>query len=69
MDDLRIYSRHLRQCGFCLIPGGRDWFNQHNLDWRDFIKNGILVESIKHIDDDLARKVLDKANTEYKNGK
>jgi len=40
-NELRIYPRHIRSCGYCLTPGARDWFIHYGLDWRDFIKSGI----------------------------
>ena len=65
-SEPRVYVRHLRACGFCLIPGGRDWFKQHGLSWRDFLRNGIAVSALSGIDDALMRRVVDKALEEHR---
>lgn len=60
-EEPRVYVRHLRLAGFCLVPGGRDWFNLHGLDWRDFVKNGIPVSKVERIDDLLCKRVCEIA--------
>lgn len=64
-DTSRVYSRHLRSCGFCLTPGGRTWFQQHGLDWKDFIRNGVEMSVLEAIDDALAKRVVAAAKKEY----
>lgn len=39
--------------GFCR-SGARDWFRAHNLDWRNFIENGIPAETLEVTGDGLA---------------
>lgn len=66
MDDApRIYARHLQKSGFCLIPGGRDWFKAHDLDWRSFIENGIAISDVEHIDDAMCKAAIRAALKEY----
>lgn len=43
---LIITSRHCRAAGMCLTPGVRDFFARHQLDYRDFIHNGIDAETL-----------------------
>lgn len=57
----RVYARHLRACGYCLIPGGRDWAKHHGVDWRDFIKNGIPVSVLREVNDPMCQRVIAKA--------
>lgn len=68
MSERRVYVRHLRSAGYCLIPGGREWFEHHNLDWRSFIKNGIELETLQRIDDVMCQRVCREALKEYDNG-
>lgn len=53
---VRMYSNNL------CIPGSREFFKRHGLDWEDFIRNGIDVEILLGIDDAMAHEVVRKAN-------
>lgn len=63
VENKRIYLRHARSV---FAPNGRGYCNRglrlfaerHNLDWEDFLHNGIDIEKIRAIDDDMARAVL-----------
>lgn len=57
----RIYSKDVRACGMCLHPGTKRFFEFHNLDYRDFIRNGIEVEKLRDLNDALAMQVIEKA--------
>ena len=60
-DELRVYARHMRPLGFCLIPGVRDWGVQHGLDFRRFVKEGIPVSELAQIDDVFAKRAIEQA--------
>lgn len=45
MKDLIITIRDFREIGVC--PKSRYWFEKHGLDWRDFVKNGISLETLR----------------------
>jgi hypothetical protein len=45
-NPMKVYVEHFRACGFCLIPGTRDWFKQHGMNFRDFLKNGIDADKL-----------------------
>ena len=64
----RLYARHVRACGICLIPGARNWFALHGLDWRDFLRNGIPVSTVEAIGDSIAREAVGHAMKEHNNG-
>lgn len=64
MDTVRVYTRHVRGCGFCLIPGARDWFAVHGLDWRDFVRNGIPASTILATGDPMAVQAVRAAERE-----
>lgn len=68
LENLVVMPRHIQQCGFCLIPGARDWFKQHNLDWRSFVYNGIAASELLKIDDSLSKTVVEQAMKERANG-
>lgn len=63
-EELRVYPRHLRACGYCLIPGGRDLALHLGLDWRDFIRNGIAVSELEGINDAMVQNVIATARNE-----
>jgi hypothetical protein len=39
-SELRVYTRHIRAAKVCM-GGSRQFFVKHNLDWNDFLDNGI----------------------------
>lgn len=64
---MRAYVRHLRANGYCGAAAA-PWFAQHGLDWKDFVKNGIELDTLRAIDDLAARKVVAAAEAEYGRG-
>lgn len=64
-SEVRVYVRHIRACGYCLVPGARDCARHHGLDWRDFIRNGIPVSTLKAINDVMCQNIVAKALQEY----
>lgn len=61
MTTVRI--RHIRQAGYC-ASGTRVWFQRHNIDYTDFLKNGIDAEKILAVGDHLGTVVVEKARAE-----
>lgn len=61
-----IYLKHARAV---LGPNGRGYCNRglrafgekHGLDWVHFLENGIDVELVRHIDDEMVRAVIAEA--------
>lgn len=61
-----IYVRHARAV---LCPNGRGYCSQgmrqfaqlHNLDWEDFVKNGIDSSILGAIDDVMVKRVIAEA--------
>lgn len=41
--------------------GARAFFIRHNLDWSDFLKNGIPESKLSHIDDIMCKEVIENA--------
>lgn len=60
--------QHMRQVkgftvkgGFC-ARGIRRWFHEHNLDYSDFLKNGIDEEVLLNSGDPMAIAVVEQAH-------
>lgn len=49
-----------RAAGYC-VRGIRDWFLAHDLDFRDFLLNGISSEVLLNFGDALANNVVSRA--------
>ena len=58
LGESLVTIQDCRKVGFC-TAGTREWFNSHGLDFRDFVRNGIPVETLAAFDDGLANKVLE----------
>jgi hypothetical protein len=63
----RITIKHLRAvrgdgrgAKYC-IPGTKAFFERHGLDFKDFMKNGIAISELEHIDDVMCRRVIEEA--------
>ena len=53
----------LKDCchaGHC-IPGLREWFKNHDLDFRDFVRNGITVSRLRSLKDGQSDDVIEHA--------
>lgn len=48
-----IRHRHLRELKYC-NKGARDFFVRHNLDWSEFMKNGLPEEVFLATGDEMA---------------
>lgn len=55
------HVRGAKQCAY----GAREWFKHHNLDFRDFLENGMPIEKAEAINDLMARHVVAYARQEY----
>lgn len=55
---MKITMRDLRACKMC-SRGARKFFERHNLDWHDFIRNGVDCDVIAQTKDTMAMKVVD----------
>lgn len=61
MSKLTITAKHVQAAHMCLIPGAQNFFKRHNLNFRDFIKNGIDAELLIATGDALALEVVELA--------
>ena len=62
-SNVIITMRHVRKAGQC-SRGARAFAQEHNLDWDDFLKNGISLEKMRAIDDAIGNKIADIAEAE-----
>lgn len=74
-DDFIITRQHMRTVrafgnrkGYC-ATGGRRWFAAHNMDWADFLKNGIPASTVQATGDALGIALVEHARKEIANGR
>lgn len=58
MTELIITARDVKAASMCITPGAKMFFKRHDLDFRDFIKNGISAEKLIATGDALALEVV-----------
>lgn len=63
-DSVIVTIKHVRAAGMC-ASGARDFCKTNGYNWSEFIKNGIPVEQIEHINNALIKQVIKAA----KNGR
>lgn len=54
----RIFMADLRRARMC-SGGARDFFARHDLDWDDFLRNGVPVDRVEATGDAMALKVVE----------
>lgn len=58
----------VREAGHC-VSGARAWFRAYDLDFREFLKNGMDAETLLATGDAIAQQVIDrKIQRENANG-
>ncbi len=57
-EDLRITIADARIAGHC-VRGVKDWFESYNLDFRDFLQNGISARDFLATNDSLAALIVE----------
>jgi hypothetical protein len=62
LAHLRSVPGLSRQGGFC-ARGARAWFASHDLDWTDFVRNGIDAQRLLDTGDGLALILVEHART------
>ena len=55
----KITITDIRLAGHC-VSGTRDWFEKHNLDFRDMLRNGIDIEIFRALNDGFAQQVIER---------
>lgn len=53
----KVYIQDIRAAGMC-NHGAREYFRLHNLDWFDFLQNGISFDVAERLGDVDAQTVL-----------
>jgi hypothetical protein len=62
-SEVRVYPRHIRAAKICM-GGSRNFFRKHDLDWSDFVTNGIPVSTLERIGDPIALRAAREAESE-----
>ena len=52
--------RDIRRAHMC-SGGAREFFRKNNLDWSEFLRNGIASEELEKLNNGLADKVIEVA--------
>jgi len=55
-----ITMRDIRRAKMC-SKGAREFFARHNLDWSEFLRNGIEEDKLLNTGDAMARRVVEVA--------
>ena len=58
---MKLRMSHVRKSGMC-ARGVREFFRRHDLNWSDFLKNGIDEKIIAETNDAMAMKVIEVAH-------
>ncbi len=67
-EDLVLHVRHIRAAKICM-SGARQWGARYNLDWNEFVKNGIPLRNLDHITDALKDRIVEQARLEKDHGR
>ena len=65
---MKIYIRHVRNANICR-QGARQFAEKYNIDWHDFLKNGVDVEVLLAVNDAQVNQVVEVAKKELSHGK
>jgi hypothetical protein len=60
VSELIVTMKDIRVAHMC-SGGARGFFKRHNLDWSDFLKNGIPAERLIETGDAMALQVVEVA--------
>ncbi len=66
--DLIVRPKHVRAAALC-TRGARDWFKANNLDWSDFVTNGLPAATLLATGDPLAARAVAAAQKEATDGR
>ena len=63
---IRVHVRHIRgqNLNYC-SRGSRLWFKLHNLDWGEFVRNGLPADVLIKTGDAMALAAVDEAKKEW----
>lgn len=69
MSGIMLRIHHIRQAGYC-ARGARAWAKRHNINYTQFLQDGIDIEVFEAIGDHFALEVCAVARKEHevKNG-
>jgi hypothetical protein len=62
-SNILVHPRHIRAAKICMA-GSRRFFAKHDLNWNDFIDNGIPVSVLESIGDPIALRAARQAELE-----
>lgn len=54
-----VTINHLREAGHC-VRGAKGWFEQHDLDFKDFLRHGIDADTFAATGDENAIAIVER---------
>ena len=60
---MKVYVRHMRAAGVC-VKGSREWCKANNIDFREFVRDGIDAEILKRLNDPITNRLVEAAERE-----
>lgn len=63
MSEIIIRVAHIRKANLCM-GGARLWFKSHNLNWNDFLSDGLPISQLEAMNDTFADQVCKLARKE-----
>jgi hypothetical protein len=64
VTSVRVHMRHVRMAKIC-ARGAREWYKAHDLDWNDFLDNGVPAEVLEATGDPIVQRAVDAARAEH----
>lgn len=65
---MKVKLEHARRLHYC-SSGIRQFCSKYNIDFRDFIRNGIDAKELEKLDDGLSNRMINLAKEDSLNGK
>ena len=66
--SITVKVHHVRAVGLC-GSGVRAWFREHNVDYNEFLENGLPIEQVEALNDGFAEQVCAVARKEAADGR
>lgn len=57
---MKMYITDARELGIC-ISGIKKMAEDHGIDFKDYVRNGVDISKVEHIDDDNMRRTIEVA--------
>lgn len=59
--EVIVTLQDCRNSGVFCVDGGKAFFEKHQLNWKDFLKNGIRSDILESFNDGMVNKIVETA--------